>query len=91
MPKGPGDFVRAGTLSTGDGSAVRVRATATGAGSVLASVTALVEDAQVCCVLCAVSIYLTSPCASGHMLVSWILSENWCPTDCCRGRWARVP
>lgn len=51
MPKGPGDFVRAGTLSTGDGGAVRVRATATGAGSVLASVTALVEDAQVCCVL----------------------------------------
>ena len=39
--------MRAGTLSTGDGGAVRVEATATGAGSVLASVTALVEDAQV--------------------------------------------
>lgn len=51
VPKGPGDFVRAGTLSTGDGGAVRVRATATGAGSVLASITALVEDAQVCWVL----------------------------------------
>lgn len=46
-PKGPGDSVRAGTLSTGDGGAVRVKVTATGAGSVLASVTALVEDAQV--------------------------------------------
>ncbi|CAM9854028.1 unnamed protein product [Ectocarpus sp. 13 AM-2016] len=46
VPKGPGDAVRAGTLSTGDGGAVRVRATATGAQSVLASVIALVEDAQ---------------------------------------------
>lgn len=49
VPKGPGDAVRAGTLSTGDGGAVRVRATATGAQSVLASVIALVEDAQVRC------------------------------------------
>ncbi|CAB1111114.1 unnamed protein product [Ectocarpus sp. CCAP 1310/34] len=46
VPKGPGDAVRAGTLSTGDGGAVRVRATATGMQSVLASVIALVEDAQ---------------------------------------------
>lgn len=64
MPKGPGDFVRAGTLSTGDGGPVRVRATTTGAGSVLASITALVEDAQVgCCALlnfrfCAVGNFL---------------------------------
>lgn len=47
IPKGPGDFVKAGTSSAGDGGAVRVRATATGAQSVLASVIALVEDAQV--------------------------------------------
>lgn len=43
--------MRAGTLSTGGGGAVRVRATATGAQSVLASVIALVEDAQVRCEL----------------------------------------
>lgn len=48
VPKGPGDSVRAGTSSAGDGGAVRVRATATGAQSVLGSVIALVEDAQVC-------------------------------------------
>lgn len=47
VPKGPGDFVRAGTVSAGDGSIIRVKATATGAESVLASVIALVEDAQV--------------------------------------------
>lgn len=35
----------------GDGGTVRVRATTTGAGSVLASVIALVEDAQVGCIL----------------------------------------
>lgn len=48
VPKSPGDSVRAGTSSAGDGGAVRVRATATGAQSVLGSVIALVEDAQVC-------------------------------------------
>lgn len=47
VPKVPGDTVRAGTLSVGDGAAVRVKATATGERSVLASVIALVEDAQV--------------------------------------------
>ncbi|CAM9610753.1 unnamed protein product [Pylaiella littoralis] len=46
VPKGPGDTVRAGTLSTGDGGTVRVRATNTGERTVLASVIALVEDAQ---------------------------------------------
>ncbi|CAM9270208.1 unnamed protein product, partial [Laminaria digitata] len=46
VPKSPGDSVRAGTSSAGDGGAVRVRATATGAQSVLGSVIALVEDAQ---------------------------------------------
>lgn len=49
VSKGPGDAVRAGTSSAGDGSVVRVKATATGARSVLASVIALVEDAQVSC------------------------------------------
>lgn len=47
VPKGPGDAVRAGTLSAVDGSAVRVRVAATGARSVLGTVIALVEDAQV--------------------------------------------
>lgn len=46
IPKAPGDSVRAGTSSVGDGAAVRVRATATGADSVLSSIIALVEDAQ---------------------------------------------
>lgn len=47
VPKGSGDVVRAGTLSAGDGSVVRIRVTATGSKSVLGSVIALVEDAQV--------------------------------------------
>lgn len=47
VPKGPGDIVRAGTVSMGDGEAVNVRVTATGAQSVLASMIALVEDSQV--------------------------------------------
>ena len=47
VPKGPGDWVRAGTSNVGDGGAVRVRTTAMGAQSVLGSVIALVEDAQV--------------------------------------------
>ncbi|CAM9092214.1 unnamed protein product, partial [Hapterophycus canaliculatus] len=46
MPKGPGDLVRAGTLSAGDGGAIKMTATATASHSVLASVIALVEDAQ---------------------------------------------
>lgn len=63
VPKGPGDAVRAGTSSAGDGGAVRVKATATGARSVLASVIALVEDAQVglrtmCVCVCYVGISL---------------------------------
>lgn len=52
ISKGPGDTVRAGTSSAVDGSAVRVKATATGARSVLASVIALVEDAQVTFAMC---------------------------------------
>ncbi|CAM9545229.1 unnamed protein product, partial [Scytosiphon promiscuus] len=46
VPKGPGDVVRAGTLSATDGGAVRITATATASRSMLASVIALVEDAQ---------------------------------------------
>lgn len=44
--------MRAGTLSTGDGGTVRVRATNTGERTVLASVIALVEDAQVGVYVC---------------------------------------
>lgn len=47
VPKGPGDVVLAGTCSAADGGAVTVKTTATGAKSVMASVIALVEDAQV--------------------------------------------
>ncbi|CAM9995277.1 unnamed protein product, partial [Discosporangium mesarthrocarpum] len=46
QPKAPGASMRAGTVNVVEGGVVRVRTTAAGRDSVLASVISLVEDAQ---------------------------------------------